>query len=307
VVKPRLAVEIAGVRFRNPVWTASGTFGYGSEYEGLVDLSRIGAVVTKTVTLEPRAGNPPPRIAETPSGMLNSIGLQNVGVEAFVSDEMPRLRRCKTRVVVSVGGRRPSEFVSAVRRLDDAPGIDMYEINISCPNVKVGGVELGAHPKGVARVVRGVRAATERPVVAKLTPNTADVSALAAAAESEGADAVSLINTLVGLVVDRACRRPLLGAGRGGLSGPAIRPVALAAVKAASDAVEVPVVGIGGIATGEDAIDFILCGATCVQVGTATFVNPKAPEEVAEGISMFCLENGERDVRDLVGGLRWPD
>lgn len=298
---PRLEVRVGPLALPNPVLTASGTFGYGDEEPELTLASRLGGIVTKTITLEPRAGNPPPRICETPSGMLNSIGLQNVGVERFVREKMPRLAALGPPVIVSVGGRRVEEFVETVRRLEDAEGIAAYELNVSCPNVREGGLEFCQLPSSAAGVVAGVRRITRRPLWAKLSPNVTSIATLAQAVEEAGADGVSAINTLVGLCVDPRTRRSRLGAGTGGLSGPAIRPLAVARVRQVVRAVRIPVIGIGGIVTPEDALEFLVVGASAVQVGTAGFRDPQAAARAVEGISRFLQEEGLATVAELIG------
>jgi dihydroorotate dehydrogenase (NAD+) catalytic subunit len=298
-----LSVRVAGLELRNPVMCASGTFASGREFADFVDLSRLGAVVTKGVSLEPWAGNESPRVAETASGMLNSIGLQNPGVEAFCEGDLVWLGSVDAPVIVNVSGHTVEEYVAVVERLEPEPAVAAYEINISCPNVETGGMVFGTTCAAAARVTRAVRAVTGRPVIMKLTPNVTDIAEVARAVEAEGADAVSLINTLLGMAIDAATRRPKLARIVGGLSGPAIKPVALRMVWQVADAVGIPVVGCGGIATGEDAVEFLLAGATAVQVGTANFVDPTATARVLDGIAEYCGAHGVSHVVDLVGGL----
>ena len=299
-----LSVQIGKLSLQNPVMTASGTFGYGREYEDLTHLDRLGAIVTKAVTLKPRAGNPPPRIVETSAGMLNAIGLANVGVAGFIEEKMPFLRTVDTRVIVNVAGSTVDEYVEVSRRLDGCEGVDALEINISCPNVKQGGISFGADPALASEVISSVRKATRLPLIAKLTPNVTDISPIARAAQDAGADALSLINTLYGLAVDPATRKPLLSNVTGGLSGPAIKPVALRMVYDVAGAIDIPVVGCGGIATANDAIEFLIAGASAVQVGTASFTTPTAAIDVLEGIERFLTEQGIGDIADLINAAR---
>lgn len=299
-----LSVEVAGVSFANPVLLASGTCNYGEELEGLTDLSRLGGLVSKTITPRPRSGNPPPRLVETAAGMLNSIGLQNPGLEAFVQDRWPRLQRLGTRVVVNIAGDSASEFAEMAARLEELEGVTALELNISCPNLRAGGMLFGTEPRAAAEVVAAVRRVTRRPVVAKLTPNVTDVTAIARAVVDAGADAVSLINTLVGMAVDLDRRRPALANVTGGLSGPAIKPVALAMVWKVHRAVSVPVIGIGGIATARDALEFMVAGASLVQVGTASFTDPNAGVGVVDGMRAYCASRGIPRVSALIGSLQ---
>ena len=283
--------------------TASGTFGYAQEFEDLVAFERLGAVVTKTVTLEPREGNPPPRIAETPCGMLNSIGLANVGVEAFIREKLPFLSGLETAVVVNVAGKTPEEFVQVVERLEPEAGFDAFELNFSCPNVKEGGLAFSSDPEVTLRVTQAVRRLTKRCLIVKLTPNVTDIATVAQAAEDGGADAISAINTLVGMAVDVRTHKPKLATVTGGLSGPAIRPVGVARVWQIAQRVSVPIVGIGGIASAEDALEYLIAGATAVQVGTATFVDPTTAQRVVEGLQAYCTENSVERITDLIGSL----
>ena len=301
--KPSLAVDLAGLRLKNPVMTASGTCGYAEELAPYADLSGLGAVVVKTITLLPRVGNPAPRIAETPSGMLNSIGLQNVGIEAFLREKLPILRRLKVPILVNIAGKSVEEYAELAKRLDGVPGVSALELNISCPNV-AGGLDYGTDPSLTREVVRAVKQVSSVPVVPKLSPNVTDITVVARAAADGGADALSLINTLLGVAIDPHSRRPKIHTVTGGLSGPAIKPVALRMVWEVSRTVPLPLIGIGGIQTGEDAVEFLLAGATAVQVGTATFVDPRAPLKVRDGIAAYCARHGVRDVRTLVGALQ---
>jgi len=286
--------------------TASGTFGYGTEYGHLLDIRRLGAIVCKGTTLEPREGNPQPRLAETPSGVLNSIGLQNIGVEALIKEKAPLWADWQVPVIVNIAGETIEEYAQLAARLDKVAGISGLEVNISCPNVAAGGAEFAGNPSSAARVTGAVRKATSLPVMVKLTPNTGDIVGVAVAVAEAGADAVSLINTLKGMVVDTVKRQPLLGNVFGGLSGPAIKPVALYMVYQVAGAVDVPVVGYGGITSAADAIEFIMAGASAVQVGTASLTSPRAPLDVLEGIEKFMRDEGIEDIRELIGAARKP-
>jgi dihydroorotate dehydrogenase (NAD+) catalytic subunit len=299
-------VNLGGLELRNPVLTASGTFGYGSELAPFLDLNRLGGIVTKSLTLEPRWGNPPPRIAETPAGMLNAIGLENVGVDAFIADKLPLLPD-GLPVVASVFETEIGRYAEVCKRLTGVPKVAALEINASCPHVKSGGIEFGQDPGLLAQLVRSVRRATALPVLIKLSPNVTDVAHMARVCEGEGANALSLINTLQALDVDIETRRPVLHNVLGGLSGPAIRPVALRMVWQASRAVRIPVCGIGGIMNAEDATKFFLCGATAIQVGTANYLNPRAAVEILEGLVAYALRHGFRRVADLTGALELPN
>lgn len=298
---PNLAVEFAGIRLKNPVLTASGTFGYGDEYAEFVDLNRLGGVIVKGISLRPIAGNPPPRIWETPSGMLNAIGLENPGVETFIREKLPYLRRFDTAVIVNIFGYSIEDYLAVVEILESEVGISALEVNISCPNVKAGGMVFGTDLNQTYRLLSEIRKKTRLPIIAKLSPNVADITAFAKAAADAGCDGLSLINTLLGMAIDVRCRRPRLANCTGGLSGPAIRPVAIRMVWQAARAVRLPIIGMGGIMTGEDAMEFILAGATAVAVGTANFVNPRATIEVIEGIEALMAEIGVLDIRDLIG------
>lgn len=298
-------VNLGGIALRNPVLTASGTFGYGSEFAPFFDLEQIGGIVAKSLTLEPRQGNLPPRIAETPAGMLNAIGLENVGVDAFLAEKLPKLSR-GVAVVASVFETEIERYAEVCKRLTGAPQVVGLEVNASCPHVKSGGIEFGQRAEVLAQLVRATRRATTLPLLVKLSPNVTDIREMARVCEGEGADGLSLVNTLQALDVDVATRRPVLRNVLGGLSGPAIRPVALRMVFQASQAVKLPICGIGGIMTAEDAVKFLICGATAVQVGTANYLNPMAALEVARGIAAYAEAHGFARVADLVGSIELP-
>ena len=300
---PDMSVEIAGLRLRNPVITASGTFGYGEEFAEYIDLERIGAIITKGLSLKPRAGNPTPRIVETPGGMLNAIGLQNVGIDAFIAKKVPFLRTISTPVIVNLFGNTLEEYGELAARLDRIPEVAGIEVNISCPNVKHGGIVFGTNPKAAFEVVSLVRNGTIKPVIVKLSPNVTDVVEMAHACEGAGADALSLINTLTGMAIDLQNRRPVLANITGGLSGPAIKPVALRMVWQVAKAVKLPVIGIGGIMTATDALEFMLAGASAVQIGTANFLDPSAAEIIALDMERYLCENGISDVKQMIGAL----
>lgn len=297
-----LAVNLGGLAMKNPITTASGTFAAGMEYSDFIDVSALGAVTTKGVSLNGWEGNASPRIAEVPSGMLNSIGLQNPGVAHLKSEELPWLREQGATTIVNVSGHSFDEYVQVIEALEDAP-VDAYEVNISCPNVDAGGMTLGTHVPSVEKVVSLCREATSRPLIVKLTPNVTDITEIARAAEASGADAISLINTLLGMAIDVKRRRPVLARVVGGFSGPAVKPVALRMVWQCSKAVSVPILGMGGVTTGTDAVEFMLAGATAVAVGTANFMNPQATVDVIDGIIDYCEEQGVNDVNDLIGAL----
>jgi dihydroorotate dehydrogenase (NAD+) catalytic subunit len=300
---PDLSVEVAGIAMRNPVTVASGTFGYGTEYAPYLDCSGLGAIVTKAITLEARAGNPPPRVRETPAGMLNAIGLQNPGVEVFVADKLPALREFGVPVIVNISARSAAEFVALAERLSDADGVDALEVNISCPNVEDEGMFFGTDCAMTGELVGAVVSASALPVIVKLSPNVTDIVEIALAAADAGADALSLINTLLGMSIDVATRRPHLGNVTGGLSGPAIRPVAVRMVYEVARAVDLPLIGMGGIMTATDAIEFLLAGATAVAVGTANFVEPSSAAQVIDGIRDYCVAHDVARVTDLVGAV----
>lgn len=303
---PDLSVRLGPLALRNPILTASGTCGYGEELTPFFDLSSIGGIVTKSLSLKPREGNPPSRLAETPAGMLNSIGLQNIGVEAFVRDRLPVLARSGTAIIASIFGHTVDEFGELAAWLDGREGLSGLELNISCPNTDRGGVEFGVDPEAARRVTETVRRRTRLPVIAKLSPNVTDITVIARACLDGGADVLSLVNTFFGMAVDIERRRAILSSGSGGMSGPAIRPMALHLVHKVARAVRAPLIGIGGISTASDALEFILAGAGAVQIGTATFVNPRAAPQAAEGIAEYCRRHGVPAVKDLVGALKAP-
>jgi len=305
--KPNLEVEIAGIKLKNPVMTASGTFGYGQEYTPFVDLNRLGAIILKGITLKPKAGNPPRRVIEPPSGMLNAIGLQNVGVEVLIKEKLPYLKKFNTPVIINISGDTIEEYVELAQRLEEVSaemGVAGLEVNISCPNVKKGGMAWGTDAKATYKVVSSIRKTITLPLIVKLTPNVTDIKIIARAAEEAGADALSLINTLVGMVVDIDSRRPKLANVSGGLSGPAVKPVALWMVWQVFQTVSIPVIGIGGIIKVEDALEFIIAGARAIEIGTANFVNPGVTIEIIEGIEKYLIENSIEDVEKLVGSMK---
>jgi dihydroorotate dehydrogenase (NAD+) catalytic subunit len=299
-----LATTLCGIALQNPVIAASGTFGYGIEFEKLVDLGALGGLVVKGLSREPIEGNPEPRLWETRAGMINSVGLQNIGARAFVQEKLPRLAKLRTAVFANIFGYTTEDYTEVARVLDDAPGLAGYELNVSCPNTRHGGIYFSSDPGLLAEVVAAVRQAAHRPLIVKLSPNVAQIEPLAKAAEAAGADAISLVNTFISLAVDARARRPRIGAGFGGLSGPAIKPIALRMVYQAAQAVKIPVVGMGGIASGEDAAEFLIAGATAVEVGTATFWDPAAPVRIARELGEFLKEQKIAQVTELVGTLR---
>ncbi len=301
-----LRVSIGSLKLKNPVMTASGTFGYAREFEPYVNLHRLGAVVVKGISLEPRFGNPPPRIVETSCGMLNAIGLENVGVERFISEKMETLRQVNVPVFVNILGDTLDEYREIASRLAGVEGIAGIEVNISCPNVKKGGVAFGTDPEMAAVVTKAVKENSTVPIMVKLSPNVTDITVIARAVEDAGADAVSLINTLIGLAIDHRSRKPALANVIGGLSGPAIKPVALRMVYQVAQAVSLPVIGVGGIETTEDVLEFMLAGATAVQIGTANFVNPRASEEAVEGLAHYVATERLGSIREMIGGLVLP-
>ena len=296
-------VTLAGVELKNPVMTASGTFGSGAEYGEFYDLGALGAVVTKGVANVPWPGNPTPRIAETASGMLNAIGLQNPGIDVFVERDIPYLRQYDTKIIVNVCGKTTEDYCQVVERLASEP-VDLLEINVSCPNVKEGGIAFGQNPKALEAITREVKKYAKQPVIMKLSPNVTDIAEMARAAEAGGADALSLINTLTGMKIDIYRRSFAIANRTGGLSGPAVKPVAVRMVYQAAQVVKLPVIGMGGICTAEDALEFILAGATAVSVGTANFTNPYAAKEVAEGIERYMEQQGVDDIRELIGAVK---
>ncbi len=305
--KPNLEVKIAGIKLKNPVMTASGTFGYGEEFSPFIDLDKLGAMVLKGIFLKPKMGNPPPRVIETPSGMLNAIGLQNVGVEVLIKEKLPYLKKYNTPVIINISGDTIEEYVELAGRLGEVSkemGVAGLEVNISCPNVKKGGMVWGTNAKATYKIISSIRKATSLPLIVKLTPNVTDIKTIAQAAEEAGADALSLINTLVGMVVDIDSRRPKLANVSGGLSGPAVKPVALWLVWQVFQTVNIPVIGIGGIIKVEDALEFIIAGARAIEIGTANFVNPRVTIEIIEGIEKYLTENNIEDVNELVGSIK---
>jgi dihydroorotate dehydrogenase (NAD+) catalytic subunit len=300
----RLSSTLCGVELQNPVIAASGTYGYGIEFEKVADLNAIGGIVVKGLSREPIEGNPPPRIFESEGGMINSIGLQNIGARAFVQEKLPALGRFRTAIFANVFGYSTEDYAEVIRILDDAEGLAGYELNVSCPNTKQGGIHFSSDPALLSDVVRTVRPLAHRPLIVKLSPNVARIEPLAEAAEQSGADAISLVNTFVSLAIDAHTRRPRIGAGFGGLSGPAIKPIALRLVYQASQAVRIPVIGLGGIRTGEDAAEFLIAGASAVQVGTANFWDPEAPARIARELDDYLKKHKVNNVRELVGTLR---
>jgi dihydroorotate dehydrogenase (NAD+) catalytic subunit len=302
---PRLATPLCGIRLKNPVLAASGTFAYGVEFETLAALGQIGGIVVKGLSREPMDGNPPPRVWETAAGMINSIGLQNIGVRAFAEQKLPALEKLGAAVFANVFGYAIEDYVEVVRVLEQHAGVAAYELNVSCPNTRHGGIYFSSDPALLAQLVSAVRRVATRPVVVKLSPNVARIEPLAQAAEQAGAQAISLVNTFLSLAIDARTRKPRLGAGFGGLSGPAIKPIALRFVFEAARAVRIPVIGIGGIASGEDAAEFLVAGATAVEVGTATFWDPAAPVRVARELDAFLIDQNIASVTQLTGTLQW--
>ena len=301
--RPDMSVELAGIKMRNPVMTASGTFGYGAEFGDYMSLESIGAMVTKGLSLKPKAGNPTPRIVETPGGMLNAIGLQNVGVDAFIAQKLPYLKNVATPVIVNLYGNTLEEYGEVASRLDGLEGVAGIEVNISCPNVKQGGIVFGTDPAAAREVVRLVRNSTSKPLIVKLSPNVTDVVLMAKACADAGADALSLINTLTGMAIDLDRRRPILANVTGGLSGPAIKPVALRMVWQVARNVKLPIVGIGGIMNARDALEFILAGASAVQVGTASFLDPSAAQTIARDMEQYLADKGIPSIASMIGAL----
>jgi len=300
-----LSVNIGGVTMKNPVMTASGTFGYGKEFESFVDLNRLGGIIVKGLSLSPSKGNAPPRIIETPCGMLNAIGLENIGIEGFIAEKLPFLKTIATPVFVNIYGTTIEEYAKLAARIDSVESIAGMEVNISCPNVKAGGIAFGVDCRAASEVVASVRKKTSKPLMVKLSPNVTDIVEIAKSVEAAGADSISLINTITGMLIDIETRRPKLANITGGLSGPAIKPVALRMVWQVARAVNVPVIGIGGIFTAEDALEFLIAGATAVQVGTANFVNPGATVEILDGIERYLEKYQMDDIIELIGSLKF--
>jgi dihydroorotate dehydrogenase (NAD+) catalytic subunit len=301
---PNLSVDIAGLRLKNPILTASGCFSYGEEASEIYDLSRLGGVVTKSLTYLPREGHPPPKVVETDAGMLNAIGLSNIGIDKFILEKLPFLARQNTVCIVSIAGSTIDEYIRLADRLAEQEAVSALEVNISCPNVAEGGLEFGAYCEPAGKVVKAVKSHFSRPVIAKLSPNVTDIVEIAKSVVDNGADAVSLINTLVGAVIDIEKRIFKLSNGFGGLSGPAIRPVALAMVSKVARAINIPIIGIGGIITAGDALQFFLAGARAIEVGTACFIDPKAPLKIIDGITEYLIRHGENDINNILGKVR---
>lgn len=306
-LRDALKVKVLGIVFQNPILTASGTFGYGVEFAPLVDLNSIGGIIVKGLSRQPIPGNPAPRLWEATSGMINSVGLQNVGVEKFVAEKLPRLREFSTPVVANVFGYSTEDYLETIRILNNAEGVAAYELNVSCPNTRHGGLAFGVDEPALADLVRQAKNVSSRPLIVKLSPNVTSIEPFARIAEAEGADAISLVNTFVSLALDARTRKPRIGAGYGGLSGPAIKPIALRMVHQTARVVRIPVIGIGGITCGEDAAEFLIAGASLVQVGTATFWDPTAPARIAAELANLLPELGVKRVTELVGSARWPD
>lgn len=292
-----------GLTIKNPVMTASGTFGYGTEYEDFIDLNRLGGILVKGTTLHPRQGNPYPRMAETPSGMLNAVGLQNKGVDYFCEHIYPKIRGYETAMIVNVSGSQVEDYIETAEKINALEDIPAIELNISCPNVKEGGMAFGVTCAGASSVVRAVRAVYDKTLIVKLSPNVTDITEIARAVEAEGADSISMINTLLGMAIDAEKRRPILSTITGGLSGPAVKPIALRMVWQTSQAVKVPIIGMGGIASATDAIEFLLAGASAVEVGTYNFVDPAVTTQIVDGIEVYMLRHGITDIQDLIGAL----
>jgi dihydroorotate dehydrogenase (NAD+) catalytic subunit len=299
----RLAVKIKDLALKNPVMTASGTFGYGTEFEDFVDVSCLGGIVVKGTTGSRREGNPYPRMAETPAGMLNAVGLQNKGVDAFVNDIYPNIRHCQTNIIVNVSGSTIDEYVTVAEKINELDDIPAIELNISCPNVKEGGMAFGTSCASAQKVVEAVRKAYNKTLIVKLSPNVGNIAEIAMAVEDAGADSVSLINTLLGMAIDAHTRKPVLSTITGGLSGPAVKPIALRMVWQVYKAVKIPIIGLGGIMNATDAIEFLLAGATAVQVGTANFIDPQVTIKIIEGIEKYCNQYNVKDVRELIGKI----
>ena len=301
--KPDMTVDIGGIQLQNPVMTASGTFGYGREFDHLIDLNRLGGIIVKGLSLLPTKGNPPPRIVETASGMINAIGLENVGIESFIAEKLPFLKDLNPPLMVNIYGKVEEEYSQLAARIDAVAAIDGIEVNISCPNVKAGGMAFGVDPQAAYDVIRAVRSQTSKLVIVKLSPNVTDITEIAAAVEEGGADCISMINTISAMAVDANTRKPKIANIIGGLSGPAIKPVALRMVWQVAQKTKLPIIGIGGIMTAEDALEFLITGATAIQVGTANFVNPHTTMDIIDGIEAFLSERGIDRLTDIVGTL----
>lgn len=299
-----MSVNIGGIELKNPAMTASGTFGYASEFENLIDLNRLGAVIVKGLSLKPSMGNPPPRIVETPCGMLNAIGLENVGLESFVEEKLPFLKKLSIPIIINIYGKDIQEYAELASRIDDIEEIAGIEVNISCPNVKAGGVAFGTDQDAAFKVVKAVKDNTGKPLIVKLTPNVTDITLIASSVEDAGADSISLINTITGMAIDIETRRPKLSNITGGLSGPAIKPIALRMVWQVVQKVKIPVIGVGGIMTAEDALEFLIAGAVAVQVGTANLINPHATIDIIEGIEAFLIKRNIPRLTDIIGTLQ---
>ena len=300
---PDISTKLGDLELKNPVMTASGTFGYGKEFDPVIDISKLGAIVVKGISLKPMPGNPPPRIVETPAGMLNAIGLANIGIECFLKDKLPWLKTLDTRTIVNIYGHSINEYGELADALKDVDGVAAVEVNISCPNVDKGGLVFGKDPDISARVTETVVKNTNKPVIVKLTPNVSDITILATAVEQAGADCLSLINTLTGMAIDTETRKPRLGNISGGLSGPAIKPVALHMVYQVAKAVNIPVIGIGGILNAQDALEFLIAGASAIQVGTANFINPRATLEIIDGITCYCKRKNIQSIQEIIGSI----
>ena len=301
--KPDMRVDIGGIQLQNPVLTASGTFGYGREFDHLIDLNRLGGIIVKGLSLLPTKGNPPPRIVETACGMINAIGLENVGIESFIAEKLPFLQELNPPLMVNIYGKASEDYSQLASRINEVDSIDGIEVNISCPNVKAGGMAFGVDPQAAFDVIRAVRSQTSKLVIVKLSPNVTDITEIAAAVEEAGADCISLINTISAMAVDVHTRRPRIANIIGGLSGPAIKPVALRMVWQVAQKSKLPIIGIGGIMTAEDALEFLITGATAIQVGTANFVNPSTTIDIIDGIEAFLTDHGIANVMDIVGTL----
>ncbi|PIE74851.1 MAG: dihydroorotate dehydrogenase B catalytic subunit [Deltaproteobacteria bacterium] len=303
MIKPDLKVKIGNIHLKNPVMPASGTFGYGLEYEDETDLAKIGAIIVKGLSLQPSKGNPSPRIAETPAGLLNAVGLENIGIDNFIDLKLPKLKKYKTPIITNIYGKTEDEYINLTKKIDKTEGIEGIEVNISCPNVKKGGLAFGTSPETCLELVKKIRQETDKTLIVKLSPNVTDIRPIALAAQKGGADAVSLINTITGMVIDIKKRKPVLANITGGLSGPAIRPVALRMVYEACSVIDIPAIGIGGIVSYEDALSFIIAGASAVQVGTGNFINPKICEKIIKGILSYMKKYKIKSINNLRGSL----